>query len=147
MAFISPVGIEFLTCFILQHQTGFGARDQSSSVSAKIHTTIKKLLHFQKSRDAVISTNPQREQVVSNDQTPDKQPSTDPPSKVKSIFYSFVLKCVMTIVHQDQAISQKEEIDKYLSYMKMTKADIYQWIKTDLKTSEMSDTLLLDVLK
>ena len=49
-AFMSPIGIEFINQFVLQHHhtsgSGITAGETSQTVTGKIQTCIKKLLHF-----------------------------------------------------------------------------------------------------
>jgi hypothetical protein len=55
-AFISIIGIEFILNFTLQHHHNVSS-EASHTVSGKIQTSLKKLLHLQKTRDAVIPIN------------------------------------------------------------------------------------------
>jgi len=105
-AFMSPIGIEFINNFILQHHhssgSGIATGETSKTVTGKIQTSIKKLLHFQKTRDAVISIGQQN--VSAPDQTPAKAPqavddnAAEKTGKYRSIFYSFILRCVSQLL-------------------------------------------------
>jgi len=57
-AFMSQIGVEFILDFTLHHHhqagSGINTRENSGTVSGKILAQLKKLLHFQKTRDAAI---------------------------------------------------------------------------------------------
>ena len=57
-AFMSQIGVEFILDFTLHHHhqagSGINTKDSGQTVSGKILTQLKKLLHFQKTRDAVM---------------------------------------------------------------------------------------------
>ena len=95
---MSPIGIEFVNNFVLQHHhsnaSGISYGEASQTVQGKIQTALKKLLHFQKTRDAEISSGPAAQRADPN-QTPSK---TDLKGKSRSVFYTFVLKCVSQIL-------------------------------------------------
>lgn len=64
-AFMSQVGVEFMINFTLNHHhsggSAAGAGDHSHTVSGKIQSQLKKLLHIQKTRDAAVPIGAQQQ--------------------------------------------------------------------------------------
>lgn len=57
------------------------------------------------------------------------------------------MKCITTLVSEGPAQSQREQIDKYLSLLKTTKADVYLQMQNDHKLPTSDDELLLVFMK
>jgi len=119
---MSQIGVDFLVNFILNHHhtAGSGAPvgESSQTISGKIQSQLKKLLHFQKTRDAVIAFDAPK----SSDphETPKKDGGDS--GKCKSIFFCFILRCVSHLLKEDND-------DNLLRYLRTTKADIYTQMK------------------
>lgn len=111
-AFMSQVGIEFMINFMLnyRHSSGsaVGVGESGNTVAGKIQTQLKKLLHVQKTRDAVVPIGSQPRAGQDPHQTPRKD--GERAMKYRSIFYSFLLRCVTQLL-KDEPIAEPAEAE------------------------------------
>lgn len=84
-AFLSKIGIEFIKQYIMHHHSS--AADNAQSISGRIITSMKKLLHYQKTRDATIPDDLSVSAIGLD--------ASAPPSRSKGIFYGYMLNCLV----------------------------------------------------
>ena len=98
---------------------------------------MKKLLHFQKTRDAVIAIAPQ--QASDPNLTPTKHAEAAASTgKCRSIFYTFLLRCVSQLLKDDNTD------EKLLRFLRTTQGDVFTQMKElNLPTSPATVTLFM----
>lgn len=109
LAFMSPIGYEFFISFVLNHHSssGLSLAEASHSVSGKIQTQIRKLLHLQKSRDSAI-------EVPINKSMSD---ISDQKVKIRSVFFSFVQKLLLYFLQKGSEARAKSASDDHVAWM------------------------------
>lgn len=138
---MSQVGVEFMINFTLNHHhssgSAVGAGDFGHTVSGRIQTQLKRLLHVQKTRDAAVPIGTQQ-LVESKDQDPHTTPQkqAERGSKCRSIFYSFVLRCTSQLLKEGKDAASTEantgyDSEKLLQFLHTTRSDIATQMATD----------------
>ena len=112
-AFLSKIGIEFVKQYFLHHYSC--ASENAQSISGRIITATKKLLHFQKTRDATIPDDLTMSAMGLD--------TSAPPSRRKGIFYGYMLNCLVNHA-SDNENTLAQEKNTLLALLHTTQSDL-----------------------